>query len=79
MALQRIIQRRFVTFSGWPHCIGIGGQLASEWVTTLDRNQWPHCIGIGNETDEIHESNATIGLCLLDLNEEYLNVQDTGA
>jgi hypothetical protein len=49
MALQRIIQRRFVTFSGWPHCIGIGGQLASEWVTTLDRNQWPHCIGIGTE------------------------------
>jgi len=50
MALQRIIQRRFVTFSGWPHCIGIGGQLASEWVTTLDRNQWPHCIGIGIHT-----------------------------
>jgi len=52
MALQRIIQRRFVTFSGWPHCIGIGGQLASEWVTTLDRNQWPHCIGIGTVIQE---------------------------
>jgi len=39
MVLKWIIQRRF-------HDPFTGGQIASEWVATLHRNQWPDCIGL---------------------------------
>jgi len=39
MASKWIIQRRL------DHPLK-DGQIASEWLATMDRNQWPECIGI---------------------------------